>query len=80
MKMFHLKISSCPFWDTCTYEGLNMSEVPPFIYKTMPIPRINPFLWGNKKMDSWKIYTCKNHFLLCKNNFSPWKIIIMKIN
>ena len=22
MKIFHLKISSCPFWDTCTYEGL----------------------------------------------------------
>ena len=24
MKIFHLKISSCPFWDTCTYEGLRI--------------------------------------------------------
>ena len=23
LEIFHLKISSCPFWDTCTYEGLS---------------------------------------------------------
>ena len=22
MKIFYLQISSCPFWDTCTYEGI----------------------------------------------------------
>ena len=27
MKIFNLKISSCPFWDTCTYEGLSHNRI-----------------------------------------------------
>ena len=45
LEIFHLKISSCPFWDTCTYEGLkiNFDIFSTFINKRILLIRRNKY-------------------------------------